>query len=114
MTVQDENADVSDEVMLQYRLAAAFAELVVGTGSATLTLTPRQLSKIAELTEGDESPEGRSLKLLVELAIQDQPRDVSAGGGGDVVPFGRSGRVVSQEQRTMSINHAYLLTRRVR
>ena len=108
---EDQSQDLSPETLLQYRIQAAFAETMMGEGSAVLALSETQLDWLREQAEADKSPVARSLLLLVQLAQRSRTDDVSAGQEGVVLPFGRSDRVLSQDASLMSINMAHLLTR---
>lgn len=57
----------SADDLLRYQMTARMNERVLPSGSQTVTLTPGQLDDLALKYEGDDSPIGRGLRLLLDL-----------------------------------------------
>lgn len=49
------------------QMQAILNEDVLGEGSMSITLTPRQLDYLARVTEGDTSPVALGLRLILDL-----------------------------------------------
>ncbi|WP_369042316.1 hypothetical protein [Streptomyces sp. Midd1] len=53
--------------VLQYQMAARMHERNLPSGSRSVVLTPAQLDDLALKYQGDDSPLGRGLRLLLDL-----------------------------------------------